>query len=95
MDGVYLCPYTATVDGFANQQSFVTTLEMRVRRVRAGPRTAIMFSTLGKPIWGNNTRGFDQVAWLATQMMAGISCVGAIYFFRSRRPRYLVASEVT
>jgi hypothetical protein len=70
MDGVYVGPYNATVNGVSTQiicDDFVDDSYVG----ESWTANVTTLSNLSGTKWGNSTQLYDEAAWLATQMLSG------------------------
>src|SRR5580704_12909639 len=70
MDGVYVGPYYATVNGVANTPVICDDFADESYIGSSWNFTANNFSTLGNALWGNQTANYDAAAWLTLQMLS-------------------------
>jgi hypothetical protein len=70
MDGVYVGPYYATVNGVANTPVICDDFADESRIGSSWSFTANNFSTLGSALWGNQTANYEAAAWLTLQMLS-------------------------
>lgn len=70
MDGVYVGPYYATVNGGANTPVICDDFADETYIGSSWNFTANNFSTLGSALWGNQTKSYEAAAWLTLQMLA-------------------------
>lgn len=73
MDGVYVGPYYATVNGVANTPIICDDFADESYIGSSWNFTSNNFSTLGNALWGqtsNYTSNYDAAAWLTLQMLA-------------------------
>jgi hypothetical protein len=70
MDGVYVGPYYATVNGVGNTPVICDDFADESYVGSSWGYTANTFSTLGSALWGNQTANYDAAAWLTLQMIA-------------------------
>ena len=70
MAGVYVGPYTATVNGVANTPVICDDFADDSVIGHSWNFTANNFSTLGSALWGNQTNNYEAAAWLTLQMLS-------------------------
>ncbi len=70
MDGVYVGPYYATVNGVANTTVICDDFADESVIGHSWAYTANNFSTLGNALWGNQLQNYESAAWLTLQMLA-------------------------
>jgi hypothetical protein len=70
MAGVYVGPYTATVNGVANTPVICDDFADDSVIGHSWNFTANNFSTLGSALWGNQTTNYEAAAWLTLQMLS-------------------------
>jgi hypothetical protein len=81
LDGIYISPYTATVNGVPNTPVICDDF---VDEVYIGESWNTSVGTVGTPSVGlfgpENTQGYGEVAWLSEQLLANPSNAGAISY---------------
>jgi hypothetical protein len=70
MDGVYVGPYYATVNGVANSPVICDDFADESYIGSSWSFTSNNFSTLGSALWGNQTKNYEAAAWLTLQMLS-------------------------
>jgi hypothetical protein len=70
MNGVYVGPYYATVNGIANTAVICDDFADDSYIGHQWNYTANNFSTLGNALWGSQTKNYEDAAWLTLQMLA-------------------------
>jgi hypothetical protein len=70
MEGVYVGPYYATVNGAANTPVICDDFADESYIGHSWNFTANNFSSLGSALWGNQTANYDAAAWLTLQMLS-------------------------
>jgi hypothetical protein len=70
MQGVYVRPYYATVNGVANTPVICDDFADDSVIGHTWNFTANNFSTLGSALWGNQTQNYEAAAWLTLQMLS-------------------------
>src|SRR5271167_3194352 len=70
MDGVYVGPYYATVNGVANTPVICDDFADESVVGHAWNYTANSFSSLGSALWGNQAQNYEAAAWLTIQMLS-------------------------
>jgi hypothetical protein len=70
MQGVYVGPYYATVNGVANTPVICDDFADDSVIGNSWSFTANNFSTLGSALWGNQTQNYESAAWLTLQMLS-------------------------
>jgi len=70
MAGVYVGPYTATVNGVANTPVICDDFADDSVIGHSWNFTANNFSTLGSALWGSQTGNYEAAAWLTLQMLS-------------------------
>jgi hypothetical protein len=70
MDGVYVGPYYATVNGAANTPVICDDFADETYIGSSWNYTPNTFSTLGNALWGNQTKNYEGAAWLTLQMLS-------------------------
>jgi hypothetical protein len=70
MDGVYVGPYYATVNGVANTPVICDDFADESYIGHSWNYTANNFSSLGSALWGSQTSNYDAAAWLTLQMLS-------------------------
>jgi hypothetical protein len=70
MDGVYVGPYYATVNGVANTAVICDDFADESYIGHSWNYTANNFSSLGSALWGSQTSNYDAAAWLTLQMLS-------------------------
>jgi hypothetical protein len=70
MEGVYVGPYYATVNGVANTAVICDDFADDSYIGHSWNYAANNFSTLGSALWGNQTSNYDAAAWLTLQMLS-------------------------
>jgi hypothetical protein len=70
MDGVFVGPYYATVNGVANTPVICDDFSDDSVVGHAWNYTANNFSTLGSALWGNQLANYEGAAWLTVQMLS-------------------------
>ena len=70
MDGVYVGPYYATVNGVANSPVICDDFADESYIGSSWNFTTNNFSTLGSALWGNQTQNYEAAAWLTLQMLS-------------------------
>jgi hypothetical protein len=70
MDGVYVGPYYATVDGVGNTAVICDDFADDSYIGHSWNFTGNNFSTLGSALWGNQKNNYDAAAWLTLQMLS-------------------------
>jgi hypothetical protein len=68
--GVYVGPYTASVNGVANTPVICDDFADDSVIGHLWNFTANNFSTLGSALWGNQTTNYEAAAWLTLQMLS-------------------------
>jgi hypothetical protein len=70
MDGVYVGPYYATVNGIKNTPVICDDFADESYIGHSWNFTANNFSTLSSSLWGNQTSNYEAAAWLTLQMLS-------------------------
>jgi hypothetical protein len=70
MNGVYVGPYYATVNGVANTAVICDDFADDSVIGHSWNFTANNFSTLGSALWGSQTSNYEAAAWLTLQMLS-------------------------
>jgi len=70
MDGVYVGPYYATVNGVTNTAVICDDFADESVIGNSWNYTANNFSTLGSALWGNQLQNYEGAAWLTLQMLS-------------------------
>lgn len=70
MDGFYVGPYYATVNGAANTPVICDDFADETSIGSSWNYTPNTFSTLGSALWGNQTKNYEGAAWLTLQMLS-------------------------
>jgi len=70
MAGVYVGPYTATVNGVANTTIICDDFADDSVIGHSWNFTTNNFSSLGSALWGSQTANYDAAAWLTLQMLS-------------------------
>jgi hypothetical protein len=70
MQGVYVGPYYATVNGVANTPVICDDFADDSDIGHSWNFTQNNFSTLGSALWGNQTKNYEAAAWLTLQMLS-------------------------
>jgi len=70
MEGVYVGPYYATVNGAANTPVICDDFADQTYIGSSWNFTPNNFSTLGSALWGNQTSNYDAAAWLTLEMLS-------------------------
>jgi hypothetical protein len=70
MQGVYVGPYYATVNGAANTPVICDDFADDSVIGHSWNFTSNNFSTLGSALWGNQAQNYEAAAWLTVQMLA-------------------------
>jgi hypothetical protein len=70
MQGVYVGPYYATVNGVANTAVICDDFADDSVIGHSWNFNTNNFSTLGSALWGNQTQNYEAAAWLTVQMLS-------------------------
>jgi hypothetical protein len=70
MDGVYVGPYYATVNGVANTPVICDDFADESYIGSSWNFNLNNFSTLGSALWGSQTKNYEAAAWLTLQMLS-------------------------
>jgi hypothetical protein len=70
MEGVYVGPYYATVNGAANTPVICDDFADESYIGSSWNYTANNFSTLGSALWGKQTSNYETAAWLTLEMLS-------------------------
>jgi hypothetical protein len=70
MQGVYVGPYYATVNGVVNTPVICDDFADDSVIGHSWSFTPNNFSTLGSALWGNQTQNYESAAWLTLQMLS-------------------------
>ena len=70
MAGVYVGPYSATVNGVANTTIICDDFADESVIGHSWNFTSNNFSSLGSALWGSQTANYDAAAWLTLQMLS-------------------------